>query len=230
MSHPLATVITKASEPADGFPASPQHAEDDMPLTGHISQLDHLYWNTDLPVAEIAERLGLPANQLSLYTTPQPAGVQCHLCHADLAFTSRSQRNGQRLRCRTCGCTRRHPEADRRHAARHRVERWRELPANGSVILARHGHHNVGLAIESCLDALAAPDVVGMSTRSSYSPTPTGARTPSSPRSRSSTPAFSLSHHSATWEPRRPSDFRSCSASRAAVGGCWPAATSRCNT
>jgi hypothetical protein len=48
-----------------------------MPLTGHISQLDHLYWNTDLSVAEIAERLGLPANQLNLYTTPQPAGVQC---------------------------------------------------------------------------------------------------------------------------------------------------------
>ncbi len=125
-----------------------------MPLTGHISQLDHLYWNTDLPVAEIAERIGLPANQLSLYATPQPAGVQCYLCHADLAFTSRSQRNGQRLRCRTCACTRRHPDADRRHAARHQAERWQELPAKGSVILVRHGH-DVGHAVENCLDALA---------------------------------------------------------------------------
>ena len=126
-----------------------------MPLTGHISQLDHLYWNTDLSVAEIAERLGLPASQLSLYTTPQPSGVRCYLCHADLAFTSRSQRNGQRLRCRTCECTRRHPDADRRHAARQRVERWQDLPANGSVILVRHDHHDVGFAVESCLDALA---------------------------------------------------------------------------
>jgi hypothetical protein len=124
-----------------------------VPLTGHISQLDHLYWNTDLPVAEIAERLGLPASQLSLYTTPQPAGVQCYLCRADLAFTSRSQRNGQRLRCRTCACTRRHPEADRRHAARERLERWQELPANGSVILVHQGHFDVGFAVESCLDA-----------------------------------------------------------------------------
>ena len=126
-----------------------------MPLTGHISQLDHLYWNTDLPVAEIAERLGLPANQLSLYTTPQPAGVQCYLCHADLAFTSRSSRNGQRPRCRSCGCTRRHPDAERRNVARHGAERWQELPANGSVILARHGHFDIGFAIEHCLDALA---------------------------------------------------------------------------
>lgn len=126
-----------------------------MPLTGQISQLDHLYWNTDLRVAEIAERLGLPSPQLSLYTTPQPAGVQCYLCHADLAFTSRAQRNGQRLRCRTCGCSRRHPDADLRHAARERIEQWQVLPANGSVILVRQCHHNLGLAIESCLDALA---------------------------------------------------------------------------
>jgi hypothetical protein len=116
------------------------------------AKLDRFYWHTDLTVATVARRVGLPSRRLDQHVTPLPAGVACYRCGDPLVFTSRSQRDGQRLRCRACGCSRRSPNErrDRR--------RWPRPPlglVGQSLILVRDGHHDLGWVIESCLDALA---------------------------------------------------------------------------
>ncbi len=115
------------------------------------ANLDRLYWHTDLPVATVARQIGLPARSLHQHVTPLPAGVTCYRCGDPLLFTSRSQRDGQRLRCRECGCSRRSPNE-------RRDRRWSPRPPLGlvgqSLILVRNGHHDLGWVIESCIDAL----------------------------------------------------------------------------
>jgi hypothetical protein len=124
----------------------------ETPSMVDLANLDRLYWHTDLPVATVAGRVELPARSLHQHVTPIPAGVACYRCGETLLFTSRAQRDGQRLRCRACGCSRRSPNErrDGRRAAR---------PPLGlvgqSLILVRDGHHDLGWVIESCLDALA---------------------------------------------------------------------------
>ena len=70
------------------------------------AELDRLYWNTDLTVGDIAELVGLPATGLNRHASPLPADVRCYLCRNELAFTSRSQRSEQRVRCYACVATR----------------------------------------------------------------------------------------------------------------------------
>jgi hypothetical protein len=123
----------------------------ETPSVVDLANLDRLYWHTDLPVATVAARVGLPARSLHTHATPLPAGVACYRCGDPLQFTSRSQRDGQRLRCGECGCSRRSPNE--------RGARRRSPPPLGlvgqSLILVRDGHHDLGWVIERCLDALA---------------------------------------------------------------------------
>ena len=80
-----------------------------MPEHPNQSEIDRLYWETDVHVADAATALGLPARSMHQHVTPLPAGVRCYRCSTDLSFTSRTQRDGQRLRCDRCGCSRRNP-------------------------------------------------------------------------------------------------------------------------
>ena len=113
--------------------------------------LDHLYWHTELPVAEVATMVGRSARTLHQHVTPLPAGVTCYRCGDALTFASRAQRNGERLRCDACGCSRRSPND--------RVRRRRRAPPIGlvgrSIILVREDARDLGHAIEGCVDALA---------------------------------------------------------------------------
>jgi hypothetical protein len=113
--------------------------------------LDHLYWHTELPVAEIARIVGRPARSLHQHATPLPAGLGCYRCGQPLMFTSRAQRAGERLRCDACGCSRRSPND--------RTRRRRSRPTLGvvgrSIILVREGTGDPGCTIERCIDALA---------------------------------------------------------------------------
>ena len=115
-----------------------------------VAELDRLYWNTDLTVGDIAELVGLPATGLNRHASPLPADVRCYLCRNELAFTSRSQRSEQRVRCYACGCSRR--AGTHRH---HRSIDWRDLRPGGSLIVVRQSEHDIGYSIEACLDALA---------------------------------------------------------------------------
>jgi hypothetical protein len=125
-----------------------------MPEHPNQSEIDHLYWETDLRVADAAAAVGLPAPSLHQHVTPRPAGVPCYRCGSELAFTSRSQRDGQRLRCDRCGCSRRNPAPKRQPR---RPEGSSDLALVGrSIIVVRDGGREVGMAIEACIDALAA--------------------------------------------------------------------------
>jgi len=124
-----------------------------VPEHPHQSEIDRLYWATDVPVAEAALALGLPARSLHQHATPVPAGVPCYRCGAALTFTSRTQRDGQRLRCDRCGCSRRNPNP--RHRPRD-PDGPSDLALVGrSVIVVREGGRELGMAIEACIDALA---------------------------------------------------------------------------
>ncbi len=123
-----------------------------MVEVANVANLDRLYWHSELPLAVIARRVGLPARNLHQHVTPIPAGVTCYRCREPLVFTSRSQRDGQRLRCRECGCSHRSPN-ERGHRRR---SKQRPLePVGRSLILVRDGRHDLGWVIESCIDALA---------------------------------------------------------------------------
>jgi hypothetical protein len=110
--------------------------------------LDDLYWHTDLPVGEIAERLDLPARGLHRHVTPLDAGVTCYRCHRALTYSSRSDRDSWRLRCGHCGTTRANP---RSRSARPSIDR---PAAVGGTILVRDGR-DIGLSIDDCIGALA---------------------------------------------------------------------------
>jgi hypothetical protein len=110
-----------------------------------MSELDQLYWHSDLPIAEVAARCGYPSAHLHRHATPLDAGLACYRCAASLAYTSRSQRDSGRLRCR-CGCTRapRRPRPDG------------SVPAVvGGVVLAVRSDRDPGWAIDRAADALA---------------------------------------------------------------------------
>lgn len=124
----------------------------ETPSLVDLAKLDRLYWHTELPVATVAARVGLPARSLHTHVTPLASGVACYRCGDPLLFTSRSTRDGQRLRCPQCGCSRRSPNE--------RGHRRRSPPpplgiVGQSLILVRDGHHELGWVIESCIDALA---------------------------------------------------------------------------
>jgi hypothetical protein len=125
-----------------------------MPEHPDQSEIDRLYWQTEVTVAEAAAALGLPPRSMHQLVTPLPAGVHCYRCGTGLSFTSRSQRDGQRLRCERCGCSRRNP-SPRRQPRRH--DGPADLGLVGrSVIVVREGGREIGMVIEACIDALAA--------------------------------------------------------------------------
>ena len=113
--------------------------------------LDQLYWHTELTVADVARRVGLPARRLHQHVTPISAGVACYRCGDALTFSSRSQRDGERLRCSGCGSSRRNPS----HSSRRRSGNPPLGVVGGSMILVRESERDPGWAIESCVDALA---------------------------------------------------------------------------
>jgi hypothetical protein len=116
-----------------------------------MSELDQLYWHSEVPIAEVAARCGHPPAHLHRHVTPLPSGVACYRCASPLAFTSRSQRDGGRLRCR-CGCTRSSP-VDRR-------QRDGPMPVVvGGVVLAVRTDRDPGPGIELSADALAAAGI-----------------------------------------------------------------------
>jgi hypothetical protein len=124
----------------------------ETPSMVDLANLDRLYWHTELPVAAVAGRIGLPARNLHRHVTPIPSGVSCYRCGEPLLFTSRTQRDGQRLRCSSCACSRRSPNE---WGNRRQRERPPLVLVGQSLILVRDGHHDLGWVIESCLDALA---------------------------------------------------------------------------
>lgn len=110
--------------------------------------LDELYWHSDLPIAVIADRLGVPARGMHTVVTPLAAGVCCYRCDAALTYASRSSRSDHWLRCTSCGTRRRNPAGP--HA---RSEATRPTAVGGTILVRED--RDIGPSIEACIDVLA---------------------------------------------------------------------------
>lgn len=120
-----------------------------------MSELDDLYWNSDLSIADVAARCGVPATRLHARVTPLDTGLPCYRCAEHVSFSSRSQRQDGRPRCLSCGCSRRDP-------ARARPSRWpRAVPSLvGGLVMVCDAGGDIGWAVEACVDTLAKAGVM----------------------------------------------------------------------
>lgn len=66
------------------------------------SEANRLYWETQTPVAEIADRLGISRRALYDAIDPQPAGSECPDCGGVLAFRNRTTAERTQAECLGC--------------------------------------------------------------------------------------------------------------------------------
>lgn len=68
-----------------------------------VAEANQLYWDSDTPIAEIAEQLDLSRRALYDAVRPVSAGVRCSRCGGELQFTNRSSRKSGYAACAECG-------------------------------------------------------------------------------------------------------------------------------
>ncbi|HEX6133458.1 MAG TPA: hypothetical protein VFZ24_05830 [Longimicrobiales bacterium] len=66
------------------------------------AEANRLYWETDTPVAEIAQQLELSRRALYDSVDPLPTGRSCEVCGTPLVFENRSARNAGLETCPAC--------------------------------------------------------------------------------------------------------------------------------
>ena len=75
----------------------------DSDQSAHGTEVNRLYWETDVPVAEIAQRLDISRRALYDVIRPIPASGHCSACGGELEFANRSTRAHGIATCRSCG-------------------------------------------------------------------------------------------------------------------------------
>lgn len=108
-------------------------------------RINELYWSDSGTVEEIIERLGISRSALYGALEPQPSGLRCADCHAEMLFSNRTARDRGVAVCPECGRESEPGEARAAAAAgagqgdwrtpgeaeavRHRVQgAWRRIP------------------------------------------------------------------------------------------------------
>jgi hypothetical protein len=66
------------------------------------AEVSRLYWETELSVAEIADRLGISRRALYDALIPALAGARCPECGGELVYVNRSARLAEEAECRAC--------------------------------------------------------------------------------------------------------------------------------
>lgn len=77
------------------------------------AEVNRLYWETDISVGEIANRLGLSRRALYDALRGRPTGSTCPACGAGLVYTNRSRRDAGQATCPDCGLEVDVPAAER---------------------------------------------------------------------------------------------------------------------
>jgi hypothetical protein len=67
------------------------------------AEANRLYWDSDTPIAEIADRLDLSRRALYDAVEPQPAGAPCIRCGGEMQYANRSARRAGYATCAECG-------------------------------------------------------------------------------------------------------------------------------
>jgi len=68
-----------------------------------VAEANRLYWESETPIAEIADRLDLSRRALYEAVQPVSAGVRCGRCGGEMQFGNRSARKAGYAGCLTCG-------------------------------------------------------------------------------------------------------------------------------
>jgi hypothetical protein len=66
------------------------------------SEANRLYWESDVSVAEIAQRLELSRRALYAAIQPLPAGRNCERCGGQMTYENRSARASDQAICLAC--------------------------------------------------------------------------------------------------------------------------------
>lgn len=66
-------------------------------------EANRLYWQTDLPVREIADRMEVSRSTFYRQLTADPAGERCPECATPLVYANRSAREAGEAECPECG-------------------------------------------------------------------------------------------------------------------------------
>jgi hypothetical protein len=67
-----------------------------------IDRVNQLYWDSGRSVNQIAEELDLSKGALYGVIRPQPSGLGCPLCGAEVGFPNRTAKDRGSLECSTC--------------------------------------------------------------------------------------------------------------------------------
>jgi hypothetical protein len=67
------------------------------------AKANQLYWQTSRPAGHLADELGISRSKFYALIEPLRLDVKCQVCGAQLAFSSRSDREAGRGRCAECG-------------------------------------------------------------------------------------------------------------------------------
>lgn len=70
-----------------------------------VAEVNRLYWETELPVTEMAERLGISRRTIYDMIVPLPVDEPCPECGGPLTYANRSARLSGEALCRACGRT-----------------------------------------------------------------------------------------------------------------------------
>jgi hypothetical protein len=70
-----------------------------------VAEVNRLYWETDQPVTELAERLGISRRTVYDMIVPRPVEEPCPECGGPLTYASRSARLSGEALCGLCGRT-----------------------------------------------------------------------------------------------------------------------------
>jgi len=68
-----------------------------------IAEANRLYWESDTPIAEIADRLDLSRRALYEAVQPVNAEARCNRCGGEMQYGNRSARKAGYATCMTCG-------------------------------------------------------------------------------------------------------------------------------
>lgn len=68
-----------------------------------VAEANRLYWESQTPIAEIAERLDLSRRALYDAVEPASAGIRCTRCGGEMQYSNRSARKGGYAACASCG-------------------------------------------------------------------------------------------------------------------------------
>lgn len=67
------------------------------------AEVNRLYWDSDLSVGDIADRLGVSRRSLYDSIDPRPAAAPCPECGAMLGFRNRTAADNLEAECPSCG-------------------------------------------------------------------------------------------------------------------------------